>query len=88
MKVIFYIVAICLLILFVGRTEISFNPFYIRMNDWLQGVGCLLITVGVVMIQIDARRIGYKEAQEDVSELLEDRLLKDKGNDYEKNNQV
>ena len=39
-----------LFVLFMGRTEISFSPFYIRMPGWQNVVGWLLLLIGKKML--------------------------------------
>lgn len=73
MKLMFYIALALLFILFAGRPEISFNPFYIRINGWLHMLGWLLIIIGIAFLQEDSHRIGYDECQEDIVEYLKDK---------------
>ena len=50
-----------LFVLFMGRTEISFSPFYIRMPGWQNVVGWLLLLFGVGFLNNEAKRQAYEE---------------------------
>ena len=39
MKIIIECILLVLVVLFIGRTEISFSPFYLRMEGWQNVVG-------------------------------------------------
>ena len=75
------IIACALLVLFVlfmGRTEISLSPFYIRMSGWQNVVGWLLLLFGVGFLNNEAKRQAYEEGFDDgityVKEKVEDYL--------------
>lgn len=64
MKELIMIAAFLVAILFVGRVEISFNPFYIRMDGWMNMVGYLLISIGIGFLGYDFYRKGLEEGLE------------------------
>ena len=67
-----------LFVLFMGRTEISFSPSYIRMPGWQNVVGWLLLLFGVGLLNNEAKRQAYEEGFDDgithVKEKIEDYL--------------
>jgi hypothetical protein len=50
-----------LFVLFMGRTEISFSPFYIRMLGWQNVVGWLRLLIGIGFLCNDARQQSYEK---------------------------
>lgn len=63
-----------LFVLFIGRTEISFFPFYIRMEGWQNVVGLLLLLIGFAFIGSDFRERVYYEGFEDGVEYTLERI--------------
>lgn len=61
-----------LFVLFMGRTEISFSPFYIRMPGWQNVVGWLLLLIGVGFLCNEARQNGYDKGLQDVYDMMEE----------------
>lgn len=78
MKTIIGCTLLVLFVLFMGRTEISFSPFYIRMPGWQNVVGWLLLLFGVGFLNNEAKRQAYEEGFDDgitfVKEKIEDYL--------------
>lgn len=78
MKTIIACALLVLLVLFMGRTEISLSPFYIRMPGWQNVVGWLLLMLGVGFLNNEAKRQAYEEGFDDgttyVKEKVEDYL--------------
>jgi uncharacterized membrane protein len=78
MKTIIGCILLVLFVLFMGRTEISFSPFYIRMPGWQNVVGWLLLLFGVGFLNNEAKRQAYEEGFDDgityVKEMVEDYL--------------
>ena len=72
MKTIIGCMLLVLFVLFMGRTEISFSPFYIRMPGWQNVVGWLLLLFGVGFLCNDARQEGYNKGLQDVYEMMEE----------------
>lgn len=66
------IIGCILLVLFIGRTEISFSPFYIRMPGWQNVVGWLLLLIGIGFLCNEARQNGYDKGLQDVYDMMED----------------
>ena len=65
MKVIIECILLVLFVLYIGRTEISFSPFYIRMEGWQNVVGILLLLIGFAFIGSDFRQRTYYEGFKD-----------------------
>ena len=78
MKTIIGCALLVLFVLFMGRTEISFSPFYIRMPGWQNVVGWFLLMFGVGFLNNEAKRQAYEEGFDDgvtyVKEKVEDYL--------------
>ena len=72
MKTIIGCALLVLFVLFMGRTEISFSPFYIRMHGWQNVVGWLFLLIGMGFLCNDARQEGYDEGLRDVCEMMEE----------------
>ena len=72
MKTIIGCVIFVLFVLFMGRTEISFSPFYIRMPGWQNVVGWLLLLIGVGFLCNDARQKSYEKGVEDGTSYVKD----------------
>ena len=72
MKTIIGCTLLVLFVLFMGRTEISFSPFYIRMPGWQNVVGWLLLLVGIGFLCNEARQNGYDKGLQDVYDMMED----------------
>ena len=71
------IIACALLVLFalfMGRTEISFSPFYIRIPGWQNVVGWLFLLIGVGFLCNDARQQSYEKGVEDGTSYVKDRI--------------
>ena len=64
--------------LLVGRTEISFNPFYVRMEGWMSVVGYVLIGIGLGFLSFDSydrgRDKGFKEGVEHVVQYAKEKM--------------
>lgn len=65
MKTIIGCTLLVLFVLFMGRTQISFSPFYIRMPGWQNVVGWLLLLIGIGFLSNDARQQSYEKGLED-----------------------
>ena len=72
MKTIIGFALLVLFVLFMGRTEISFSPFYIRMPGWQNVVGWLLLMHGVLFLNSNARQDGYEKGIEDAFNIVEE----------------
>ena len=72
MKVIIGCAVFVLFVLFMGRAEISFSPFYIRMPGWQNVVGWLLLLIGIGFLCNEARQNGYDKGLQDVYDMMED----------------
>ena len=72
MKTIIGCTLFVLLVLFMGRTEISFSPFYIRMSGWQNVVGWLFLLIGMCFLCNDARQEGYDKGLQDVYDMMEE----------------
>lgn len=72
MKTIIGCALLVLFVLFMGRTEISFSPFYIRMSGWQNVVGCLLLLIGMGFLCSNARQEGYDKGLEDAFNIVEE----------------
>ena len=78
MKTIIGCALLVLFVLFMGRAEISFSPFYIRIPCWQNVVWWLLLLIGVGFLNNEAKRQAYEEGFDDgityVKEKFEDYL--------------
>lgn len=78
MKTIIGCALLLLFVLFLGRTEMSYSPFYIRMPGWQNVVGWFLLLIGVGFLNNEAKRQAYEEGFDDgityVKEKVEDYL--------------
>ena len=83
MKTIIGCTLLVLFVLFMGRTEISFSPFYIRMPGWQNVVGWLLLLIGIGFLCNEARQNGYDKGLQDVYDMMEE-VDKDYFKDKEK----
>ena len=72
MKTIIGCALLVLFVLFMGRTEISFSPFYIRMPGWQNVVGWLLLLIGIGFLCNEARQNGYDKGLQDVYDMMEE----------------
>ena len=72
MKTIIGCVIFVLFVLFMGRTEISFSPFYIRMPGWQNVVGWLFLLIGVGFLCNDVRQQSYEKGVEDGTSYVKD----------------
>lgn len=78
MKTIIGCALLMLFVLFMGRTEISFSLFYIRMSGWQNVMGWLFLLIGVGFLNNEAKRQAHEEGFDDgityVKEKFEDYL--------------
>ena len=72
MKTIIGCALFVLFVLFMGRTEISFSPFYIRMPGWQNVVGWFLLLIGIGFLCNEARQNGYDKGLQDVYDMMEE----------------
>ena len=72
MKTIIGCTLLVLFVLFMGRTEISFSPFYIRIPGWQNVVGWLLLLIGIGFLCNEARQNGYDKGLQDVYAMMEE----------------
>lgn len=72
MKTIIGCALLVLFVLFMGRTEISFSPFYIRMPGWQNVVGWLFLLIGMGFLCNNARQEGYDKGLQDVYNMMEE----------------
>lgn len=72
MKTIIGCTLLVLFVLFMGRTEISLYPFYIRMPGWQNVVGWLLLLIGIGFLCNEARQNGYDKGLQDVYDMMEE----------------
>jgi hypothetical protein len=72
MKIIIGCIAFALFVLFMGRTEISFSPFFIRMPGWQNVVGWLFLLIGMGFLCNEARQNGYDKGLQDVYDMMEE----------------
>ena len=74
--------ALVFAVLFVGRTEISLNPFYIRMGGWMNVLGFIFIGIGFGQMNYDSHRRGreegFKEAVEHVVQYAKEKMEAEK----------
>lgn len=73
-EIIIYVVIALVFVLFMGRTEISFKPFYFRMDGWLQALGWVMIVAGIMFVSIDAHRQGKKDEWNRIQEIIKERI--------------
>lgn len=65
MKTVIGCILLVLFVLFMGRTEISFSPFYIRMPGWQNVVGVFLLLIGIGFLCNDAKQQAYEKGLAD-----------------------
>lgn len=63
-----------LFVLFMGRTEISFSPFYIRMPGWQNVVGWFLLLIGIGFLCNDARQQSYEKGLVDGTDYVKEQI--------------
>lgn len=68
MKTIIGCALLVLFVLFMGRTEISFSPFYICMPGWQNVVGLVLLLIGIGFLCNDVRQQSYEKGLVDGSD--------------------
>ena len=61
MEIIILVVLAVLLFFFLGNTEFSFNPFYIKVHTWWRPVGFFLILLGIEIITQGEYYRGLKD---------------------------
>ena len=74
MKTIIGCILLALFVLFMGRTEISFSPFYIRMPGWQNVVGWLLLLIGIGFLCNDARQQSYEKGLVDGADYVKGQI--------------
>lgn len=74
MKTIIGCALLVLFVLFMGRTEISFSPFYIRMPGWQNVVGWLFLLIGVAFLCNDARKQSYEKGLDDGATYVKEQI--------------
>ena len=78
MKELIMIAAFVATALLVGRTEISFNPFYIRLEGWMSVVGYILIGIGLGFLSYDSydrgRCKGFEEGVDHVVQYAKEKM--------------
>lgn len=74
MKTIIGCALLVLFVLFMGRTEISFSPFYIRMPGWQNVVGWLFLLIGVAFLCNDARQQSYEKGLGDGTTYVKEQI--------------
>lgn len=74
MKTIIGCILLVLFVLFMGRTEISFSPFYIRIPGWQNVVGWLLLLIGIGFLCNDARQQSYEKGLEDGFDYVKEQI--------------
>ena len=57
------------LIAFLGHTEISFDPFYIKMHAWKNVVGYIFAIAALAFLGYEQWERGYKAAYEDMEKV-------------------
>lgn len=72
MKTMIGCIVFVLFVLFMGRTEISFSPFFIRMPGWQNVVGWLFLLIGMGFLCNNARQEGYNKGLEDAFDIVEE----------------
>lgn len=74
--------ALVIAVLFVGRTEISLNPFYIRMDGWMNVLGFIFFGIGFGLMNYDSHRRGreegFKEGVEHVVQYAKEKMEAEK----------
>ncbi len=74
MKTIIGCILLVLFVQFMGRTEISFSPFYIRMPGWQNVVGWLFLLIGIGFLCNDARQQSYEKGLVDGADYVEGQI--------------
>lgn len=65
-----WIVPLVLILLFLGRTEISIKPFYIRFGAPLLLIGVILLMAGMIFTSMHIYRMGYDHCEQKVKEIM------------------
>lgn len=84
MEIIIFIVVLALLFFYLGHTEFSFNPFYIKVHTWWRPVGFFLIMLGIEVITQGEYFKGLKDGREKANDTFKE-VLKD--SNKEENNE-
>lgn len=86
MEIIIFIVLGILLFFYLGHTEFSFNPFYIKVHTWWRPVGFFLIMLGIEVISQGEYYKGLKDGKEKANNIFENVLKKYNKDDNKENN--
>lgn len=82
MKELIMLAAFVVVVFLVGRAEISFSPFYIRMDGWMSVVGYLLIGIGLGFLGYDSyergMEKGFEEGVDHVIQYAKEKMEEDK----------
>lgn len=70
MATIFYIILFVVLVLFIGKTTITFAPFAIHMEAWRSVIGYILIFLGISFIYVDVRHDIRMELLDEINNEL------------------
>ncbi len=77
-SIIYYAVLLTVLFLFVSSTTLHLKPISVEVKQPLRGLAFVLIFIGVILLESDAYRQGYKKASGDMVDYLEKTIKKTK----------
>ena len=60
MKTTIFVLVLLFVCAFVGGLEVSFSPFYVRLNNWESLVGYILVFLAFLFMNLGAYRNGYE----------------------------
>lgn len=73
MKTSLYAIFIILAFLYIAKISIQLNPFKLSFERPFFAVGWFLITVGILMIQYQSEKKGFRDCENKIIELLEEK---------------
>lgn len=77
-ELIAYLVLTGVIFLYTSGLELSFSPFCIKLPTWLNGVGIVLIILGVFLTNLSSYREGEIEGQKKTIQQVTGEIFDDK----------
>lgn len=64
-KLILWFIVLLFIALLLGHTEISINPFYVKVTAWRTAIGWMMLFIGISLITYDIKKESWNEGYED-----------------------
>ena len=77
LEIITLVIVLVLGFIFLGDTEITFSPFYIKVNAPLNAAGWILLSIGVALISANSRQKGHREGSKETIDNIVAHINKD-----------